>query len=117
MTLGDSELIELVATRIMGWHLSPTGKTWRTDDNGWGHKSDWNPVMRRDEAWYVINVMRGRGFAITLTVTGVNCWATQSTAVFSGKGGDGRPGIATGIHAECKAICLAALYATGWEEQ
>ena len=74
----DQEKIELLATKVMGWHKAKLmGEyPWYWCDSG-GHGkcsvSSWNPLTNIADAWMIVEKMQEKGFAVEV-------WASPTGA-------------------------------------
>ena len=118
----DEQIIELLATKVMGWTLSSHGNYWNLPGQPGEREQifrlDWNPIKHIQHAWMVVEKMRDEGY--NAVVCGDNGWGCtffqvdiEETDAISGTWT-----VCYGpINAETaqRAICLAALKAHGIE--
>lgn len=118
----DEQIIELLATKVMGWTLSPNGTLW----NGPGEpgsrlqiwREDWNPLARIMDAWMLVEKLRKELCCFTLDSDHDFVW--EAYGIRDEDDEDHRKCISDWkIHVShksiCRAIALAALKAHGVE--
>lgn len=111
------EIDALVATKVMGWHMSNAGTIWLMSDGkytGWDSKNlgddgwHWNPTEDITAAWQVVEKMRDRGWLVELSGHENKLWEADLDK-------DDEPTHWAQHESVSTAICIAALRAVGCE--
>jgi hypothetical protein len=108
--LTDEELVEAVATQVMGWKKEPGDMEWVSEDGGHWMVNHWNPVSGSwDDTMEVVHYMRDHSLSYKFADTLVSLFCSSRGVPTLNDPFDGAS-IAL-VQASQREICLAALTA------